>query len=110
MKSSLNSVSTCLKVVDTRRALFVHIHADIFSASHKRVFLSGEVEANTQTLLQKGRPLYCVALLWPDTPHYSQFSCYSPLVGTCQAHANPDVKANLRCPPDRGLHQTIEFR
>jgi hypothetical protein len=34
----------------------VHIHADIFSASHKRVFLSGGVEASTQTLLQKGRP------------------------------------------------------
>jgi hypothetical protein len=39
----------------------VHIHADIFGASHKRVLLSGEVEPNTQNLLQKGRPLYCVA-------------------------------------------------
>ena len=29
-------------------------HADIFSAIHKRVFLSGEVEPNTQNLLQKG--------------------------------------------------------
>jgi hypothetical protein len=40
----------------------VHVHADIFGASHKRVLLSGGVEANTQTLLQKGRPLYCVAV------------------------------------------------
>src|SRR5271156_7142941 len=27
-----------------------------------RVFLSGRVEPSTQNLLQKGRPLYCVAL------------------------------------------------
>jgi hypothetical protein len=31
-------------------------HPDIFSASHKRVFLSGGFEASTQTLLHKGRP------------------------------------------------------
>jgi hypothetical protein len=38
----------------------MHIHPDIFGTSHKRVFLSGGVELNTQKLLQKGRPLYCV--------------------------------------------------
>src|SRR6266851_1759437 len=39
-----------------RNAFLVHVHADIFSASHKRVFLSGGFEASTQTLLHKGRP------------------------------------------------------
>src|ERR1700758_3722498 len=44
-----------------RNAFLVHVHADIFSAaSHKRVFLSGWFVASTQTLLQKGHPLYCV--------------------------------------------------
>jgi hypothetical protein len=44
-----------------RNTFLVHIHTDIFGASHKGVFLSGAVEPNTQKLLQKGRPLYCVA-------------------------------------------------
>src|SRR5450755_1631951 len=39
-----------------RNAFFMHVHADIFSASHKRVFLSGGFEVSTQTLLHKGRP------------------------------------------------------
>src|SRR5437899_3417541 len=45
-----------------RNAFLVHVHTDIFSAaSHKRVFLSGWFVASTQTLLQKGHPLYCVS-------------------------------------------------
>src|SRR3989441_13363817 len=43
-----------------RSTFLVHVHADIFGVSHKRVFLSGGVEPNTQNLLQKGRPLYCL--------------------------------------------------
>jgi hypothetical protein len=46
----------------------MYIHTDIFSASHKRVFLSGGVEPNTQNLLQKGCPLHCVAL--PDISNH----------------------------------------
>src|SRR5271168_420948 len=49
------------------------IHADIFAASHNRAFLSGAVEPNTQNLLQKGRPLYCVAK--PDKWFWAEFSC-----------------------------------
>src|SRR5271156_5105207 len=54
-----------------RNAFLVHIHADIFGASHKRVLLSEGVEPSTQNLLQKGRPLYCVAfsdIYPPRTP------------------------------------------
>jgi hypothetical protein len=41
----------------------VHIHTDIFSASHKRVFLSGGVRAEHLKPYSKGAPfLYCVGL------------------------------------------------
>jgi hypothetical protein len=43
-------------IIEKVGMFLVHVHADIFCASHKRVFLSGWFEASTQTLLQKGRP------------------------------------------------------
>ena len=45
-----------------RNTLLVHIHADIFSASHIRVFLSGGVRAeHSNPYSQRGTLLYCVA-------------------------------------------------
>src|ERR1700757_5167468 len=42
-----------------RNAFLVHVHTDIFTASHKKVvLLSGWFGISTKTLLQKGAPLY----------------------------------------------------
>src|SRR5258708_33332881 len=73
-----------------RNAFLVHIHADIFSASHKRVFLSGGFEASTQTLLHKGRPFILRRLLGSDPLLTKQlFLPLVPLVIRCQ---NPAFK------------------
>ena len=43
-----------------RNTFLVHVHADIFSASHKRVFLSGRLRQALKPYSRRGTLLYCV--------------------------------------------------
>jgi hypothetical protein len=60
----------------------MHVHGDIFAANN-RVFLSGEVQPNTQNLLQKKRGAFYIASEKPDIKYPATFASDS----TCTSAA-----------------------
>src|SRR6266404_368369 len=85
-----------------RNTFLMHVHADIFGASHKRVFLSGGVEPNTQNLLQKGRPLYCVVSdCGPRTPAHEAGTSFSSVCG--HRHGDSSERSSENVPRETSV-------